>query len=90
MARLTESQRRRIREQNMERRLDGKPQMTDREAASFIGVSYNPSTWAADYGGWDSYTGGSHSSPPCDSSPTHSSPSDGGGGFSCGGGGGCD
>ena len=89
MARLTDRQRRQIREENMRRRLDGRPQMTDPQAASFVGVAYDANTWTDVYGGWDSYTGGSQGPSSCDSGPSHTSPSDSGG-FSCGGGGGCD
>ena len=61
MARLTETQRRRIREENVRRRANRRPLMTDSEAASFIGVTYNSSTWDSGYGG-------SHSPSSCDTS----------------------
>jgi hypothetical protein len=87
MARLTEAQRRRIREENMERRARHQRQMTDREAAALIGVPYNSATWAAILGGWGTYGSGSGgpSSSSYDSQPSTSSDSG-----SCGGGGGCD
>lgn len=86
MARLTESQRRRIREENMERRARHQRQMTSQEAARFVGVPYNASTWDADYGGWDTYTAGDYSS----SDSSSSSSCDTSSSASCGGGGGCD
>jgi len=68
MARLTEAQRRRIREENLRRRAARRPLMTDSESAAFIGVTYDSGT---------SYGGADHSSSSCDSG---SSSCGGGGG----------
>jgi hypothetical protein len=68
MARLTEAQRRRIREENLRRRAARRPLMTDIESAAFIGVTYDP---GSNYGGAD------HSNSSCDSG---SSSCGGGGG----------
>ena len=68
MARLTEAQRRRIREENLRRRAARKPLMTDTESAAFIGVTYDPGS---------NYVAGDHSTSSCD---TTSASCGGGGG----------
>jgi uncharacterized membrane protein YgcG len=86
MARLTESQRRRMRDEIARRRRLRMEPLTDQQMAAFLNVTYT-STWTSDSGGYDSSTGSCGSS--YDSGSSSSSCSDSGS-SSCGGGGGCD
>lgn len=91
MARLTESQRRRMREEAARRRRLRMAPLSDADMASFLNVTYVASTWSSDCGGYDSTSGtcssdssGSGSSW-SDSSGSSYSSSDSGSSFSCGG-----
>lgn len=92
MARLTESQRRRMRDEAARRKRLRMDPLTDQEMAAFLNVTYT-STWTSDSGGYDSSTGScggsGYSSGSYDSGSGGSSCSDSGS-SSCGGGGGCD
>lgn len=85
MARLTESQRRRMRSESARRKRWNLAPYTNQEMATYLGVNYNEHTWATDSGGYDGSTGACGGSDP-GSSSYDSGSSDSGSSFSCGGG----